>query len=44
MQTVRAAVAADATTEDESVTLTHKIASADSGYNALADQTVMVEH
>ena len=42
-QTVQAAVAADDTTENESVTLTHKITSADSGYNALADQTVMVE-
>ena len=41
-QDVETEVTADATTEDESATLTHVIASADSGYNALADQTVMI--
>ena len=41
-QTVQARVDNDATTEDEVVTLTHVITSADGGYNALADQTVMI--
>ena len=41
-QNVETQVAADMTTEDESATLTHVIASADGGYNALADQTVMI--
>ena len=42
-QTVETEVAADATTEDESVVLTHAITSPDSGYNALPDQTVKIE-
>ena len=43
-QTVTVNVTADATTDDETATLTHDVASADDAkFNALADVTVMVE-
>ncbi len=42
-QNVETAVADDATTEDETVVLTHAITSPDGGYNDLADQTVKIE-